>query len=102
MTIFDTAIDTLFANDDLAVDATYTPVAGGPVSVRVVKTIEDEQTFQFTGGQVARKIKADIKVSDVAVIAAGDSLLIGAVTYTITNPQIKDVDQLIWSMELIE
>lgn len=102
MTIFDTAIDTLFADDNLAVDAIYTPAAGGPVSVRAIKTIEDDPTDVFSGRQVVKKIKADIRVSEVTVVATGDSLLIGSTTYSITNPQIKDVDQLVWSMELIE
>jgi hypothetical protein len=103
MTVFDTAIDTLFNDDNLAVDAIYTPDGGGaPVSVRTIKTIEDDLTDVFSGRQVVKKIKADIRVSEVATVAAGGELLIGSTTYKVTNPQIKDSDQLIWSMELLE
>jgi len=102
VTIFDTSINTLFADDNLAVDAIYTPIVGAPVSVRCIRTIEDEQTFQFSGGQVVNKIKADVRVSDVTTISAGDSLTIGSTTYKITNPQMRDIGQLIWSMELLD
>jgi len=102
VTIFDTAIDTLFADANLAIDATYTPVAGAPVGVRVIKTIEDDPMDVFAGRQVVKKIKADIRVSEVATVAAGASLLIGVTTYKVTNPQIKDGDQLVWSMELLD
>ena len=36
MTIVDTAVDVLFNDDNLAVDAIYTPDGGAPVSVRVI------------------------------------------------------------------
>jgi len=102
MTVFNTAIDTLFFDDNLAIDAIYTPSAGSPVSVRTIKTIEDDPTDVFAGRQVVKKIKADIRCSEIATVAAGDKLLIELTTYTVTNPQIKDNDQLVWSMELLE
>lgn len=102
MTVFDTAIDTLFTNSDLAVDATYSPAAGGSSSVRVIVSHIEEPTDVFNAGAVVLKSIADIRVSDVALPVQGDGLAIGSDTYTITNPQKKDANQLIWTMELIE
>ena len=102
MTIFDTAIDTLFSDVNLAVSATYSPAVGAPVAVQAIKTSTEDRTGLFDGGHVVRKQKLNIRVSEVATVASGDQVTIGAVTYSITNPQIKDDNQLIWSMELLE
>jgi hypothetical protein len=102
MTVFDTAIDVLFTDPNLSIPVTYTPIAGGPVDVQAIKTSTEDRTGLFDGGHVVRKQKLNIRVSDVATVAAGDSVTIGVDWYTVANPQIKDDNQLIWSMELIE
>ena len=102
MTVFDTAIDLLFGDINLALDGTYTPDGGSAASVRVILSIEDDPTDVFNARKVVRKISADIRTSQLAASAAGDVLVIGSDTYTVANPQKNDADQLVWTMDLIE
>ena len=83
MTIFDTAIDTLFDDDNLAVDATYTPAAGGPVSVRVI--IQEGVDLVSVGASdlADRRTVIGIRKSDIAAPVKDDTLLVGVTTYTV-------------------
>lgn len=102
MTVFDTAIDSLFDDDNLAVAGTYTPRSGLAVSVRVMLSDIEEPTDVFSAGKVVNKIKADIRTSELSRCEADDSLVIGSDVYTVANPQRKDISKLIWVMELID
>jgi len=83
VTIFDTAIDTLFDDDNLAVDATYTPAAGGPVSVRVI--IQEGVDLVSVGASdlADRRTVIGIRKSDIAAPVKDDTLLVGVTTYTV-------------------
>lgn len=83
MTIFDTAIDTLFNDDNMAVDAIYTPVAGGPVSVRVILTEGVEIASAGFSDVSDRRTVVGIRNSEIDSPGRGDTILVGAITYTV-------------------
>ena len=83
MTIFDTAIDTLFTNSDLSVGATYSPVAGGSSSVRVI--IQEGVDLVSVGASdlADRRTVIGIRKSEVAAPVKNDTILVGVTTYTV-------------------
>jgi hypothetical protein len=93
LTIFDTAADTLFSDDNLAVDATYTPVVGSPVSVKAI--LEHDVDLMSVGGSnvTDRQIVIGIRKSEVALPGRNDTVQIGASTYTVDS--IVDDDDIV-------
>jgi hypothetical protein len=85
MTIFNTAIDTLFADENMAVDATYTPAAGGPVSVKAVLEHDVDLMSIGDASVTDRQIVIGIRKSEVAAPGRGDTVQIGASTYTVDS-----------------
>ena len=99
MTAFVSAINALFADSNLAVDAVYTPAGGDPLTVRVVARRPDEITgFGDTRVHAAIAI-FDVRVAEVAAPAAGDTLAIGGDTYLVQGEPVKDRDGLIWRLD---
>lgn len=101
MSVFSTIIDSLFADENLARDAVYTPPAGLPVAVRVIlKTAENLQP-SFTASAVVGEVIADLRVSEVAAPAENGVLTVAGKNYVIRNTRI-DREGLVWRCGLSE
>ena len=99
MTAFAAAIDTLFRDQNIAADAVYTPAGGDPMTVRVIAKRPDEIVgFGDTPIHAATAI-FDVRVSEVATPAEGDTLEVGGDTYVIQGEPVRDRDRLIWSLD---
>lgn len=83
MTAFDTAIDTLFADQNMAVDATYTPDGGAPVSVRVILDHDVDLIGLGFSDITDRRTVIGIRKSEIAAPGRNDTILVGATTYTV-------------------
>lgn len=102
MTVFSSAIDVIFADDNMAVSGTLTPATGAASSVRVLLSRPEEAEPIFGVGAIVGKYKAEIRTSQLAALVEGDTLTIGATNYTVENPLVGDADRLLWFMELGE
>jgi hypothetical protein len=81
MTAFTAAIDTLFADPNIAYDAIYIPTGGDPMTVRVIAKRPDEIVgFGDTRIHTATAM-FDVRVSEVPAPAEGDTLEVGGETY---------------------
>lgn len=100
MTAFAAAADALFVDPHLSVAATYTPAAGSPLDVRVIWSKPDEVWHGLQTGLVAPKLVADLRVSDVADPAEGDTIEIEGVTYTVDGAPMRDRERLVWKLGL--
>lgn len=102
MTAFATALAAIFADPNLARAATYKPAAGGEIACRVILQEPDEVwEGAGTGLSVHTRI-ADVRVSEVATAAKGDTLTIDGTDYTVAAPPRKaDDDRLMWRLELV-
>jgi len=96
MSVFDTAIATLFADPNLALDATFIPQIGANVPLRVVMRAPD--AFAKVGSSVidTPTQTLEVKVADCPSPAPGDQFLIGQTTYTIQGEPRRDELQLTW------
>ncbi|OAO02711.1 head-tail joining protein [Roseovarius indicus] len=98
--MIDLAADVSAIFDDvLAVDASYTPVGGQAVAVRVIPSQGDGE-MEFNGG--ALRVPANMfqmPVASAVSLAEGDTLLIDAVTYVVMGAPKRDARRLIWTFE---
>jgi hypothetical protein len=99
MTAFTAAIDTLFADPNIACDAIYTPAGGDPITVRMIAKRPDEIVgFGDTRIHTATAL-FDVRIVEVPAPAAGDTLEIGGECYVIQGEPVRDRDGLIWSLD---
>ncbi len=99
MTAFDTAIAVLFADPNLAVDAVYSPVAGGSKSVRAFPRTPD--LFENVGQSFVAtpSLTLEVQVSDCPALGPGDKFTINAVNYTVQGEARRDADRLVWQVD---
>ena len=101
MTAITAAINALFADPNIAMDAIYrTEGTGEPQTVRIVTKRPDE-VLDFGDSRVTTATTvAEVRVSELADPQAGDTLEIGGETYTIQGTPRRDTERLIWSLDL--
>ena len=99
---FGFAVDTLFANEHVARDATYTPQGGQGIAVRVVPKRPD-QALDVLGQEVVTGAAVfDVRVSEVAAPQAGDTIALDGATYVVQGEPRWDALRLVWTLEARE
>ena len=100
-TAFDIAAATLFADPNLAQNATFIPQVGGNVPVRVILRALD--AFQKIGTSAIETSTQmlEVKVADCPLIKPGDQFLIGSTTYTVQGEPLRDETQLVWKVDIV-
>ena len=100
MTAFAAATDVLFADPHLARDAVYRPGgAGDGIPVRVMLRRPD-QIESFGETRIASSTTVlDLRVSEVAEPAAGDTLDLDGRTVVIQGTPILDAEGLVWTLD---
>lgn len=101
MTVFDTMVDTLFADPNLAVAATFQHGTVAPVGCLVALKRPDREAALFASGGVVAELVAEVRASEVPAPVEGDTLTIAGTVYTIRRPE-RDRDRLVWSLPLRE
>jgi hypothetical protein len=100
MTTFAAAIDALFADPNLAVDALYRADGADPsIPVRVIVRRPDRVGDFGETRIVAETTMFDIRVSDIAAPAEGDTIEAGGTVYVIQGEPIRDAERLVWTVE---
>jgi len=99
MSALGAAVDALFADTNVAADATYTPDGGSPVPVRIVFRRPDSVT-DFGGAQVwSETTQADLRVAEVASPRPGDTITIGGDAFLIHGEPVRDRERLVWTVD---
>ena len=99
MTAFAAAIDTLFADRNIAADAVYNSAGGDPTSVRVI-TRRPDAIVGFGDTPIhATTAIFDVRVSEVPAPAEGDTLEIGGETFVVQGEPMREREGLIWSLD---
>ena len=101
MTAFAAALDALFADVHLAVDATWYPAGGAPQPIRVIRKAPDEVTSFGAAQILSETTLVDVRTSEMANPRPGDGISIGADNFTIQGEPKRDRDRLIWTLELV-
>lgn len=99
-TIFAAAINALFADPNLALDAVYRPGGADPgVPVRAMVRQPDRVGEFGETRIVAETVIIDVRVSQVALPAEGDTFEIGGETFKVQGEPSRGAERLIWTIE---
>ena len=103
MNAFALATDTLFGDQNLALDALWRAGGAGPgVAIRAIRRSPD-RALEFGDGRfVTDSVLIDIRVSEVAALAAGDTVEITGTIYEVRGAPVRNTDRMIWTAEVRE
>ena len=101
MNAFAVALDALFADVNLGLDATWYPAGGAPVPVRVIRKAPDEVTSFGSARILSETTLIDVRISEMPNPKPGDGISIGAENFTIQGEPRRDRDRLIWTIEMV-
>ena len=99
MNAFATAIDRIFADPNMAVDAFW--FAGGTgqaIAVRVIRKSPDEVTPFGAGRILSETTLLDARISDMPTPASGDLIRIGLEDFILQGEPKLDRERLIWTL----
>jgi len=94
------ALDALFADDNIASEAVYTPEGGSPVLVRVVTRRADETTGFGDARLWSETTRFDLRVADVSNPRPGDRIEIDGEAFLIQGEPVRDRERLVWTVDL--
>lgn len=102
MSVFDTAMQVLFADKNLAIDATFIPTLGANKEVRVVTRAPD--LYQNIGQSVVQtpSFVLEVRVIDCPTLVAGDLFLINKIKYVVQGAPRRDSERLTWQVDCYE
>ena len=100
MTACATAIDALFADPNLGLDAVYRVGGADPgVPLRVILRRPDRISEFGQTRIVAETVIIDVRISDVAAPTDGDTIEADGMVYVVQGEPIRDVERLVWTIE---
>jgi hypothetical protein len=94
------AMDALFADSNIGVEAVYTAGGGNPVLVRVVARRGDSVTGFGDAKLWSETQLFDLRVSEVAEPRPGDRIEIDGEAFLIQGEPIRDPERLIWTLDV--
>ena len=99
MNAFATAMNMIFADANLAVDALWFAGGAGPgVAVRVIRKSPDEITPFGAGRILSETTLLDVRVADMPNPASGDLIRISAEDFLVQGEPKADRERLIWTL----
>ena len=101
MNAFAAAVDAIFQDANMAAEATWTPQGGAPMPVRVIRRAPDEVVTFGAALILSETTLVDVRVSEIPSPKPGDTIIIGADTFTIQGEPKRERERLIWTLELI-
>ena len=98
--IFRAAIDAMFRDRNMAVDAIWRAGgAGDGAPVRVIKRAPDRLANFGDGRFVADSVLIDVRVAQVAVLERGDTFEIASALFEVSGDPVRDSERLVWAAE---
>ena len=98
-TVFTAAIDALFADPNLGLDATYRAGGADPgIAVRVILRRPDRVGELGETRVVAETLLIDVRVQDAAAPADGDTFDLDGMVYVVQGEPVRDDDRLVWTI----
>jgi hypothetical protein len=100
MTIFAAAIDVLFADPNLARDGAYRVGGTDPgIPVRVIIR-QPDRIGEIGETRIASSTATfDVRTSDIAAPAAGDTIEVDGTVYIIQGEPVRDAERLVCTIE---
>lgn len=100
MTAFDLATDSLFADQNLAVDALLRVGGSGPAQpIRVIRAMPDQFASFGEARFVVDTVLLHIRLADAPVLSGGDTVEIAGQLHEIQGSPTRDTNRLAWRAE---
>jgi hypothetical protein len=99
VTAFAAAVDALFADPNLAREATYEPAAGDPLPVRVIARRADAITEFGEARLWSETTRLDVRVREVAGPRPDDRIVIDGTVYIVQGEPVRDRERLVWTLD---
>jgi hypothetical protein len=100
MSVFAAAIDNLFADPNIAIEAIYIADGGAPRLVRVVTRRADEVTGFGDARLWSETTRIDLRVAEVTNPRPGDRVEIEGDAFLIQGEPVRDRERLVWTVDL--
>jgi hypothetical protein len=100
MTAFSVALEVLFADPNIGVEAIYTTEGGVPVLVRAVARRADALTDFGDARLWSETTRIDLRVADVPNPRPGDRIEIDGDAFLIQGEPVRDRERLVWIVDL--
>ena len=101
MNAFATAMNVIFADANMAVDALWFSGGTGPgVSIRFIRKSPDEITSFGAGRILSETTLLEARVADLPTPAAGDLIRIGLEDFLLQGEPKLDRERLIWTLNM--
>lgn len=101
MNAFATAVDRIFADRNMAVEAIWFAGGTGPgVAIRVIRKSPDEVTPFGAGRILSETTVLEVRVAEVPTPGPGDLIRIGAEDFLVQGEPKRDRERLIWTLNL--
>jgi hypothetical protein len=100
MNAFATAIEMLFADPNIGVEAIYTSNGGTPFLVRAVVRRPDELTNLGNARLWSETTRVDLRATEVANPRPGDLIEIDGDAFVIQGEPVRDRERLVWTVDL--
>jgi hypothetical protein len=98
--VFTAAIDALFADPNLGLDAMHRAGGADPgVPVRVIVRRPDRVGDFGATRIVAETLIIDVRVSEIAGPTDGDTIELDGTVYVVQGEPIRDAERLVWTIE---
>jgi len=101
MSAFTAAMEAIFQDANMAVEATWTPQGGVPLPVRIIRKAPDEMVTFGAARILSDTTFIDVRVSEMPSPKPGDTIIIGPDTFTIQGEPKRDRERLVWTLELV-
>jgi len=98
--VFASAMDALFADPNIGVEAIYTSDGGAPVLVRAVVRRPDEVTNFGDARLWTETTRIDLRVAEVPSPRPGDRVEIDGDAFLIQGEPVRDRERLVWTVDL--
>ena len=99
MNAFATAMNSIFADSNMAVDALwFAGETGSGVAIRVIRKSPDEITPFGAGRILSETTLLDARVADMPTPVPGDMIRIGIEDFVLQGEPKLDREQLIWTL----
>ena len=100
MTVFAAAIEMLFADLNIGVEAIYTSDGGAPVLVRVVARRADAVTDFGDARLWSETTRIDLRAAEVQDPRPGERIEIDGEAFLIQGEPVRDRERLVWTVDL--
>lgn len=101
MNAFAAAIDRIFADPHMAVDATWLPGGVPPGSaIRAIRKAPDHATT-YGGARIwSETVQVDVMVAEIPSPEPGDRIVIAGDTLEVQGEPMRDRERLVWTLDL--